>query len=95
MMLQHGGGWMGSAEDMTPIGIWTELREDDTGLYAEGKLAIDHAARQGCPHAAEDDAATGAERPVDRLPGQGIHLRHQARRCPPLPYLEERALVAR
>lgn len=38
MLLQHGGfGW--NAEDMTPIGIWTEMAEDDTGLKVEGQLA--------------------------------------------------------
>jgi HK97 family phage prohead protease len=38
MLMQHGG--MGfSAADMTPIGIWTDMHEDDTGLYVEGKLA--------------------------------------------------------
>lgn len=38
MLLQHGGVGF-NAEDMTPIGIWTEMREDDIGLYVEGKLA--------------------------------------------------------
>jgi uncharacterized protein len=42
MLLQHGGGMFGgSAEDMMPVGIWTSLTEDDTGLKAEGKLALD------------------------------------------------------
>jgi HK97 family phage prohead protease len=36
MLSQH-GGFLGS--DMTPVGVWTEMREDDTGLYVEGKLA--------------------------------------------------------
>lgn len=40
MLLQHGGGMFGgSAEDMTPIGIWTAMEEDDKGLKVEGKLA--------------------------------------------------------
>lgn len=39
MLLQHGGGFMGSAEDMTPIGIWTQLEEDSHGLKVSGKLA--------------------------------------------------------
>lgn len=40
MLLQHGGGLLGgSAEDMTPIGIWTALEEDTTGLKVVGKLA--------------------------------------------------------
>jgi HK97 family phage prohead protease len=38
LLLQHGGWGMGS-EDMTPIGIWTELSEDGHGLKVEGKLA--------------------------------------------------------
>jgi hypothetical protein len=36
MLSQH-GGFLGS--DMTPIGVWTDMKEDDTGLYVEGKLA--------------------------------------------------------
>jgi HK97 family phage prohead protease len=36
MLSQH-GGMFGS--DSTPIGIYTEMREDDTGLWVEGKLA--------------------------------------------------------
>jgi HK97 family phage prohead protease len=36
MLSQH-GGFLGG--DATPIGVWTEMREDDTGLYVEGKLA--------------------------------------------------------
>ena len=36
MLLQHGGF---TSEDMTPIGVWTELSEDETGLKVEGKLA--------------------------------------------------------
>lgn len=38
MLLQH-GGWGVSADDMTPIGVWTELSEDDHGLKVSGKLA--------------------------------------------------------
>jgi HK97 family phage prohead protease len=38
MLSQHGGWGMG-ADDMTPIGVWTELSEDGTGLKVEGKLA--------------------------------------------------------
>ena len=34
MLLQHGGWGMGS-EDMTPIGIWTELSEDGHGLISD------------------------------------------------------------
>lgn len=38
MLLQH-GGYGFSAEDMTPIGIWTSLSEDGIGLKVEGKFA--------------------------------------------------------
>lgn len=36
MLSQHGGF---TSEDNTPIGVWTELKEDDKGLWVEGKLA--------------------------------------------------------
>lgn len=39
MLLQHGGGFLGGAEDSTPIGVWTSMREDEKGLFVEGKLA--------------------------------------------------------
>lgn len=39
MLLQHGAYGM-SADDMTPIGVWTAMDEDDTGLKVEGRLAI-------------------------------------------------------
>lgn len=38
MLMQH-GGFLGGAEDMTPVGIWTDLVEDGTGLRATGRLA--------------------------------------------------------
>lgn len=38
MLSQHGGAGL-TADDMMPIGIWTTMREDATGLYVEGKLA--------------------------------------------------------
>lgn len=38
-MLQQHGGWQMSADDMMPIGVWTEMSEDDTGLLLTGKLA--------------------------------------------------------
>lgn len=38
MLLQHGGYGM-TAEDMTPIGIWSSLAEDGKGLKVGGKLA--------------------------------------------------------
>ena len=37
LMLSQHGGFFGS--DMTPVGVWTEMREDDKGLWVEGKLA--------------------------------------------------------
>lgn len=39
MLLQH-GGWGMSADDMMPVGVWTELDEDAVGLRVSGKLAI-------------------------------------------------------
>lgn len=38
MLSQH-GGWAIGADDMTPVGVWIEIREDDHGLYVEGQLA--------------------------------------------------------
>ena len=38
MLMQHGGWGMG-ADDMTPVGIWVSMEEDDIGLKVEGKLA--------------------------------------------------------
>lgn len=38
MLLQHGGGRLGSG-DLTPIGVWTDLREDEVGLRVSGALA--------------------------------------------------------
>lgn len=38
MLMQHGGWGMG-ADDMTPVGIWTEMAEDGIGLKMTGKLA--------------------------------------------------------
>jgi len=38
MLSQHGGAGM-SADDMTPVGVWTNLSEDGNGLLVEGKLA--------------------------------------------------------
>lgn len=37
MLMQH-GGFLGGG-DSVPIGVWTDMREDDRGLYVEGKLA--------------------------------------------------------
>lgn len=38
MLMQHGGWGIGS-DDMTPIGVWTDLLEDESGLSAAGKMA--------------------------------------------------------
>ena len=38
MLMQHGGEGL-TADDMTPIGIWTEMEEDEIGLRITGKLA--------------------------------------------------------
>lgn len=39
MLLQHGGGFFGgSSDDLVPIGKWTSMEEDDTGLLVEGEL---------------------------------------------------------
>ncbi len=35
----------------TPIGVWTELKEDDKGLYGEGKLLIDDVEKAKEAHA--------------------------------------------
>lgn len=38
-MLEQHGGYRMSAQDKTPIGIWTSMKEDNIGLYLEGKFA--------------------------------------------------------
>lgn len=38
MLSQHGGAGL-TADDMTPIGVWTHLSEDGQGLRVQGKLA--------------------------------------------------------
>lgn len=38
MLSQHGGFGM-SAEDMTPVGVWTHLSEDGAGLQVTGQFA--------------------------------------------------------
>ena len=37
LLLQHGGGFMGGADDMVPIGKWEEMREDDHALFMRGR----------------------------------------------------------
>jgi len=38
MLLQHGGGLLGNAEDAIPVGKWTSMAEDSTGLKVAGQL---------------------------------------------------------
>lgn len=38
MLTQH-GGWAISANDLTPVGVWTDLAEDDIGLKVSGVFA--------------------------------------------------------
>jgi hypothetical protein len=38
MLLNHGGGFLGSPQDDLPIGVWTKMEEDDNGLFVEGVL---------------------------------------------------------
>jgi HK97 family phage prohead protease len=45
MLMQH-GGWGISADDLTPIGVWLELDEDDKGLKVTGKLAETNRAQE-------------------------------------------------
>jgi HK97 family phage prohead protease len=37
MLLQH-GSWLGGDDDM-PVGVWTDMHEDEEGLFVEGQLA--------------------------------------------------------
>lgn len=39
LMLSQHGGWGVGSQDMTPVGVWTEMREDEHGLWVKGKLA--------------------------------------------------------
>lgn len=45
MLMQH-GGWAISADDLTPVGIYTEMEEDDNGLLVKGKLAMSQRAEE-------------------------------------------------
>ena len=45
MLMQH-GGWAISADDLTPVGIYTKLEEDDNGLLVEGVLAKSQRAQE-------------------------------------------------
>lgn len=39
LLLQH-GGWGIGADDLMPVGIWTDMAEDEHGLKVEGRLAL-------------------------------------------------------
>lgn len=45
MLMQH-GGWAISADDLTPVGIYIEMDEDDQGLLVKGKLATSQRAQE-------------------------------------------------
>ncbi|MGE0425419.1 MAG: HK97 family phage prohead protease [Reyranellaceae bacterium] len=38
MLLQHGGGFLGGADDLLPVGRWTAMQENSRGLKVEGQL---------------------------------------------------------
>jgi len=38
MLLQHGGGFLGGAMDMLPVGRYTDMEENSKGLKLEGEL---------------------------------------------------------
>lgn len=38
MLLQHGGGFLGGADDMLPVGKWTLMEENAKGLKVSGEL---------------------------------------------------------
>lgn len=38
MLLQHGGGFLGGADDMLPVGKWISMEENSKGLKVEGEL---------------------------------------------------------
>lgn len=38
MLLQHGGGMFGAADDLLPVGKWTSMAENSKGLKVEGEL---------------------------------------------------------
>ena len=69
MLSQH-GGWDMSAESLTPIGVWTEMREDEHGLYVEGRLADTPRGREMY--------ASCHQRHVHRLPGHRMGESEQA-----------------
>lgn len=38
MLLQHGGGFLGGADDLLPIGQWKKMEESARGLKVDGRL---------------------------------------------------------
>ena len=68
MLSQH-GGWDMSAESLTPIGVWTEMREDEHGLYVERPRDV---------RAHEYAAPSCHQRHVHRLPGHRMGEPEQA-----------------
>lgn len=38
LLLQHGGGWFGAADDLVPVGKWDEMFEDEHGLFGRGHM---------------------------------------------------------
>ncbi|MBX9759165.1 MAG: HK97 family phage prohead protease [Beijerinckiaceae bacterium] len=38
MLLQHGGGFLGGADDLLPVGKWKSMEENSRGLKVEGEL---------------------------------------------------------
>lgn len=38
MLLQHGGGFLGGADDLLPVGKWNAMEENSKGLKVEGEL---------------------------------------------------------
>jgi HK97 family phage prohead protease len=64
MLLQHGGFGL-TAEDMTPIGVWTDLSEDGKGLKVAGQFADTprgrevHALMKMAPRPAMDGLSIG------------------------------------
>lgn len=38
MLLQHGGGFLGGASDMLPVGQWMRMEETSRGLKVDGRL---------------------------------------------------------
>lgn len=60
MLLQHGGGMFGGANDMVPIGKWDAMEEDDHGLRVKGHLiALDTDRARAVYAAIKEDTLDG------------------------------------